>query len=127
MKQLKFLLQLFDGIWSVPLAFALFWLCGIMLQNIFGYTTGVYDPSFIQPLLLSGAIVIGVTNLSVLGLYFTFRGLFRFFYGYKKEGEILNESKQIWQNITSWQKYLLAFSVFFLQRWLRSRYMEHMH
>ena len=59
LKKALYYIQLVDGVWSVPLMFILFWLVGITLQLLFGFGTGIYDPSFIQPLFLAGAIVLG--------------------------------------------------------------------
>lgn len=117
MKKLKFYLQHIDGVWSVPLAFAAFWFAGIFLQFIGGYGAGTYDIGFIQPLFLAAAVVIGATNVAVMGLYFTFRGLYKYLYGEKKDFEdgkkIINYSKIDWTKILPWQRYVIAFSVFF--------------
>lgn len=118
MKKLKFWLQHIDGIWSVPFAFFIFWFVGLSLTALFGYGTGTYDPGFIQPLFLASAVVIGATNVSVWGLFFTFRGLYRYFYGEKKtksngEKYIANYSKSDWLKLSVWQRYLVAFGVFF--------------
>ena len=69
MKRIKFLLQLIDGLWSVPLGF-LFFGSGLLLSSVFGMAVGQYDMAFIQPLFLAGTIVVGATNVAVLGLYF---------------------------------------------------------
>lgn len=113
-KSFKYLLTLFDGVWSVPLAFFAFWILGILLQTIFGFATGTYDMGFIQPLLLAIGVVIGATNAAVFGLYFTFRGLFRFLYGFKDiEGNVINYSKLNWEKLSPWKQYVIAFTVFF--------------
>lgn len=112
--KITYLLQKFDGIWSVPLAFVLFWLVGLLLSAVFGFATGTYDLAFIQPLFLAVAIVIGSTNAAVIGLRFTFRGLHRYLYGQKKEGEIVNYSKEDWLELTPIQRYCFAFGVFVL-------------
>ena len=59
MKRIKFLLQLIDGLWSVPLGFFVFFASGLLLSSIFGVATGQYDMAFIQPLFLAGTIVVG--------------------------------------------------------------------
>lgn len=118
-KKAFYYIQLIDGIWSVPLGFFLFFMCGYLLSLFFGYTVGFYDPSFIQPLFLAATVVIGATNVAVGGLYFTFRGLYRYLYGErridKETGKkyIVNYSKKDWENLLVWQRYLLAFFVFF--------------
>ncbi len=118
MKKLKFILQLIDGIWSVPLVFLLFWFAGTFLQAVFGFGVGAYDPSFIQPLFLAGAVVIGATNFAVGGLYFTFRGLYKYLYGQKqinrvtKQEEHFNYSKMDWKNASVKLRYAIAFGIF---------------
>lgn len=120
LKKIWYYLQLVDGVWSVPLGFFLFFMCGYVLSLFFGYTVGFYDPSFIQPLFLAATIVIGATNVAIGGLYFTFRGLYKYLYGGyypdKKTGEKrrINYSKRDWLNLTIWQRFVIAFSVFFL-------------
>jgi hypothetical protein len=119
MKKLKFILQHIDGIWSVPLVFLSFWLVGLLLQVIFGYGVGAYDPSFIQPLFLAGAIVIGATNFAIGGLYFTFRGLYKYIYGERRVDKITNKNERInfskidWKNASVALRYLVAFGIFF--------------
>ena len=118
-KKLLYYIQLVDGIWSVPLCFFLFFICGYILSMFFGYTTGFYDPSFIQPLFLAATIVIGATNVAVGGLYFTFRGLYKYLYGgyypdkYKGGKKRFNYSKRDWLKLEIWQRFIIAFSVFF--------------
>jgi hypothetical protein len=113
LKKVKFYLQLVDGIWSVPLAFFMFWLVGLFLTYVFGYTTGTYDPGFIQPLFLASAVVIGATNVAVFGMYFTFRGLYRYLYGQKDEtGKYINYSKIDWLKLKAQHRYFVAFFVF---------------
>jgi hypothetical protein len=114
LKKLKFYLQHVDGIWSVPMVFLLFWFLGIALQYFGGVGVGTYDPGFIQPLFLAIVIVIGATNAAVGGLYFTFRGLYRYLYGQRDEkGNLRNYSKENWLKLTAWQRFIILFSVFF--------------
>lgn len=109
-KKTFYLLQLFDGIWSVPLAFTTFWLVGLMLQTYFGFGTGTYDMGFIQPLFLAAAIVIGATNFATVGIFFTFRGLFRYIYGKKQFPT--RTSKEDFAGLTIGQRFLVAFGTF---------------
>lgn len=118
LKKLKFLVQLLDGVWSVPLGFIIFWISGLLLSAVFGYGTGTYDPGFIQPLFLAATIVIGATNIALLGLYFSFRGLYRYLYGQKKTGAngqsyLMNYSKKDWLELKVTHRFLIAFLVFF--------------
>lgn len=111
-KKIKFVLQLFDGIWSLPIGFAIFFFVGYLIQKIFGYTSGFYDPAFIQPLFLSIAVVVGATNAAILGLYFSLRGFFRYLYGSKNhEGTLINFSKIDWKRIAPTHRMLIVLSV----------------
>jgi hypothetical protein len=42
-KKIKYFLQKFDGVWSVPLTIAGFWLLGTILVSVFGFAAGTYD------------------------------------------------------------------------------------
>lgn len=120
-KKIWYYVQLIDGLWSVPLGLLLITLVGYLFASIFGYTTGFYEPSVIQGLFIAVTLVIGVVNGVTLGMYFTFRGIFKWFYGEHRKNpetgklEILNQSKIEWESfITPWQKFKLFFCVFFL-------------
>lgn len=113
MKKFKYYIQLLDGIWSVPLVFFAFWFIGILIQSIFGYGTGSYDPAFIQPLLLATAVVIGATNAGVAGLYFTLRGLHRYIYGTKSQDKFINKSKTDWRHLAPLHRFCIALFVLF--------------
>lgn len=115
---IKYFFALFDGVWSVPLAFVAFWLVGLILTAVFDFAAGTYDIGFVQPLFLAAGIVIGASNISVAGMYFTFRGLFRFFYGYTdRSGLIINESKNLWKDLSPSFRFGIAFTVFFSFFW----------
>ena len=43
MKRIKYLLQLIDGLWSVPLGFFIFFGSGLFLSSVFGMAVGQYD------------------------------------------------------------------------------------
>lgn len=113
-KKIKFYLQHVDGIWSVPLLLFTFWILGFILQLIGGRGVGTYDLGFAQPLLLAVLVVIGATNAAIGGLYFTFRGLYRYLYGQRDEqGRLRNYSKENWLKLTAWQRFIILFTVFF--------------
>lgn len=103
---MKKFLKKFDGLWALPLAFALFVLAGYVLQSIGGFGTGSYDIAFIQPLFLSVAIVIGATNAVVWGLYFTFRDFYKQIYSKTGRTEFSKLNDKF--------KTIVALSVFFL-------------
>lgn len=119
MRGIKYFLQHVHSLWSVPLMFFAYYMVGLLLAALFGYGTGAYDPAFIQPLFLAGAVVLGIANFALLILFFTFKGLYRYLYGKKVKGaaeglKFTNKSKEDWEGLTIWQKFILAFSVFFL-------------
>lgn len=116
LKKAWYYVQHLDAIWSVPLGYILFILTGGLLTYFFGYTTGAYDPAFIQPLFLVATIEIGLSAIAVGGMFFTFRGLYRYIYGHKvQEGDkttITNQSRQDWKTLTVWQRFTVAFGLY---------------
>jgi len=114
MKRIKFLLQLIDGLWSVPLGFFIFLGSGLFLSSVFGMAVGQYDMAFIQPLFLAGTIVVGATNVAVLGLYFTFRTIFYYLYGRVENKVIINISKSDFETLKPIQKICISLFLFLL-------------
>lgn len=112
MKRIKFLLQLIDGLWSVPLGFFIFFGSGLFLSSVFGMAVGQYDMAFIQPLFLAGTIVVGATNVAVLGLYFTFRTIFYYLYGRVENKVIINISKSDFETLKPIQKICVSLFLF---------------
>ena len=112
MKRIKFLLQLVDGLWSVPLGFFIFFGSGLFLSSVFGMAVGQYDMAFIQPLFLAGTIVVGATNIAVLGLYFTFRTIFYYLYGRVENKVIINISKSDFETLKPIQKICVSLFLF---------------
>jgi len=117
MKKLIYYLQLFDGLWSVPLGFFIFFLVGLVLSSFFGMAVGSYDLAFIQPLFLAGTIVIGATNMATLGLMFTFRELFRYLYGRRSKLKnsslnYYNLSKEDFYNLNPLQRLCVSLFLF---------------
>lgn len=115
-KKLKFLLQLWDVFWSLPLMFVAFWLVGLVLTAIFGYATGTYDLGFIQPLFLAICVVNGASAAALGFMFFYCRGLFRYFYGHKnKDGSYFNYSGLDWKKLQPLHRFILFFFVLFAQ------------
>lgn len=109
MKKIIYYLQLLDGIWTVPLGFFIFFFVGLILSSVFGLAVGQYDMAFIQPLFLAGTIVVGATNMAVWGLFFTFKGLYKYLYGYAAPtGIIVNDSKNDFSKLEPIQKICVA-------------------
>ncbi len=114
-KRIKYLLQLFDGIWSLPISFTLFIVAGPLLQSVGGQGAGTYDIGFIQPLFLAIAIVIGATNAAGWGLFFTLRGFHRYLYGNRVPDidspgntKIINFSKIDWKKLQPCTRFAIS-------------------
>ncbi|WP_109301012.1 hypothetical protein [Aquimarina sp. AU474] len=107
MKKLRFLIQLWDGIWSVPIAFSLFIFIAILGQKIFGSGVGFYDPAFWQAALLAAGELIFFNLIVFLGLYFNFRHIWKYYKGEKNENQLINKSKEDFNNIKPWQRLVL--------------------
>ena len=113
-KKLYYRLQLFDGLWSLPLSIIGFWIVGMLLTALFGYSVGTYDVGFIQPLFLAIAVLIGAANAALGFLYFFARGIFKWFYGRKDgAGKRIVDSVVDWQNLRPHQRFHIFFFVLF--------------
>ena len=108
LKSIKYRLQLFDGLWSIPLAFVAF--------TAFGYISSVYfgDPlisiEYLQQVLLAALILVFANFVVFLGINFNFRKLQKDFYS--KELKYYAGIE-----LTTWQKiklYLLVYFAFLL-------------
>lgn len=109
MKKIKYFLHKWDGVWSIPLFFLLFFLVGHILTVAFDNTAGTYDLGLVQPFFLAVLIVVGATNFGVFGLYFTLRGIHHFLYGKKDEnGNVYNASKVAWTSLEAKHKFLIS-------------------
>ena len=104
LKNVAYKFQMFDGIWSIPLAFIAFLLVGTWSMNYFG------DPlisiEYLQQVMLAGLILVFANFVAFLGGYFNFRGLQRYFYS----KELKAETKS---TLTPWQKIKLYLWVYF--------------
>jgi hypothetical protein len=104
LKNVAYKFQMFDGIWSIPLAFIAFLLVGTWSMNYFG------DPlisiEYLQQVMLAGLILVFANFVAFLGGYFNFRGLQRYFYS----KELKLETKT---TFTPWQKIKLYLWVYF--------------
>jgi hypothetical protein len=104
LKSIKYRLQLFDGLWSIPLAFLVF--------IYFGYISTVYfgDPlisiEYLQQVLMAGLILVFANFVAFLGGYFNFRGLQKYFYSQEIKVETRNK-------LTAWQRIKLYLWVYF--------------
>jgi hypothetical protein len=104
MKRIIRKLQLFDGVWSIPLAFIAF--------TFFGYLSSAYfgDPlisiEYLQQVLLAALILVFANFVVFLGINFNFRNLQKSFYS--------KELKQYaGMELNSWQRIKLYLFVYF--------------
>lgn len=126
-KHIRFMLQLWDGVWSIPLAALLFLGSGYLLQWIFTDPVsgqggpGFYDPSFIQAGFYASLMCVFVNTVAWWGLYFNFRAVWRYYVGRrnKEDGKVLNLSKDDFLKQKPWVKIVLLIGlyVFFSVEW----------
>ena len=119
-RKFLFHLQLWDGIWSIFLGGLLFIICGASIQHFFaspddpGAAPGFYDPSFLQAAIYASFIQVCINTAMTLGLYLSFRGLFRYIYGKKKEREVINQSKADLEALKPIQRLVFVSTVYIL-------------
>lgn len=141
-KKFKWFLSLWDGVWSIPIGIMLFTGAGIIIQIFFTDPTvgdgapGFFDPSYIQLAFYVSLIMTFINFTVALGMYFNFRGLFRYFFGRKlkkpstkygddpvlfhsrlKEGDVFNRSRLDFISLTPIQRiclYLIVYMFFSL-------------
>ena len=103
-KLIKYRLQLFDGLWSIPLGFLAFMYAGNLSLTYFG------DPlisiQYLQQVMMAGLILVFANFVVFLGIRFNFRSLQKDFYS--KELKYLASTE-----LTSWQKIKLYLLVYF--------------
>jgi uncharacterized membrane protein len=78
MKKFLYYLQLFDGLWSVPIAFLVFFFGGYASFKYFG--DAIISTEYLQQVLLAGLILIFANFMAFLGGFFNFRSLQGYFY-----------------------------------------------
>jgi hypothetical protein len=96
MKKILRKLQLFDGLWTIPIAFFLFLLAGSYSAEYFG--DGLISTEYIQQVFLAALILVFANFVVFLGGFFNFRGLQNYFYS-KAAKEELGYSSSAWQRI----------------------------
>ena len=97
MKKILRKLQLFDGLWSIPVAFFLFLLAGSYSAEYFG--DGLISIEYIQQVILAALIMIFGNFVVFLGGFFNFRTLQNYFYS-KYAKEEIEYASTPWQRIT---------------------------
>lgn len=104
MKKIIKKLQMFDGIWSIPIAFFLFLLAGSYSAEYFG--DGLISTEYIQQVILAALVMIFANFVVFLGAFFNFRGLQNYFYSKDAKAELEYSS-------TPWQRIVLYLVVYF--------------
>jgi hypothetical protein len=104
LKKLRFHLQLWDGIWSIPFMFGAFIFFGVVLQHFFPQA-GFYDPSFLQAAVFATAVVLFMNTTIWVMIYLNWRHLWRYYKGRKlDDGQVVNQSKVDFENLKPWQR-----------------------
>ncbi len=106
-KSLRYLLQLYDGVWSIPLAFLLFFLAGYGSYTYFG--DALISTEYIQYIVLAAMVMVFANFVVFLGIRFNFRALQREIYNKEVKYEINTY-------LTTWQKvvlYLCLYAFYF--------------
>ena len=104
MKKLIKKLQMFDGLWSIPIAFFVFLLAGSYSAEYFG--DGLISTEYIQQVILAALVMIFANFVVFLGAFFNFRGLQNYFYSKDAKAELEYSS-------TPWQRIVLYLVVYF--------------
>lgn len=104
MKKIIKKLQMFDGIWSIPIAFFVFLLAGSYSAEYFG--DGLISTEYIQQVILAALVMIFANFVVFLGAFFNFRGLQNYFYSKDAKAELEYSS-------TPWQRIVLYLVVYF--------------
>jgi hypothetical protein len=107
LKGLRYKLELFDGFWSIPLAFLLFAISGTVSVAYFG--DALISTEYIQYIVLAAMVMVFANFVVFLGIKFNFRALQREIYNKEVKYEINTY-------LTTWQKvvlYLLLYAFYF--------------
>jgi hypothetical protein len=103
-KSLRYLLQLYDGVWSIPLAFLLFFLAGYASFEYFG--DALISTEYIQYIVLAALVMVVANFVVFMGLYFNFRTLQRMVYSAQIKQQALTD-------LSTWQKIVLYVVLYF--------------
>jgi hypothetical protein len=98
--------QLFDGLWSIPIAFALFIIAGTLSAEYFG--DALISTEYVQYIVLALLIMVFANFVTFLGIRFNFRALQHAVYNREIKNEI--------NNLSTCQKvvlYLVLYAFFF--------------
>jgi hypothetical protein len=106
-KLIRYNLQLFDGLWSIPIAFALFIIAGTLSAEYFG--DALISTEYVQYVVLASLIMVFANFITFLGIRFNFKALQREVYSKEIKYE-LNTYLTTWQKIVL---YLLLYAFYF--------------
>lgn len=98
LKSLRYKLELFDGFWSIPLAFLVFAISGTLSVAYFG--DALISTEYIQYIILAALVMVFANFVVFLGIRFNFRALQREIYNKEVKYEINTY-------LTTWQKVIL--------------------
>lgn len=107
LKGIRYKLELFDGFWSIPLAFLIFAVSGTVSVAYFG--DALISTEYIQFIVLAAMVMVFANFVVFLGLRFNFRALQREVYNRDIRSAIKND-------LSTWQKvvlYLLLYLSYF--------------
>jgi hypothetical protein len=107
LKAITYTLQLFDGIWSIPLAFLLFTVVGTFSYQYFG--DALISTEYLQYVILAALVMIIANFVVFLGIRFNFRALQREIYSNRMK-EALNTDLDTWQKV---KLYMLLYFGYF--------------
>lgn len=95
---------MYDGVWSIPLAFMLFFIAGTLSFEYFG--DALISTEYIQYLVLAALVMVVGNFVVFMGLYFNFRTLQRMIYSAQIK-------QQAAKDLSTWQKILLYVGLYF--------------
>ena len=106
-KFIRYNLQLFDGLWSIPIAFAVFLIAGALSSEYFG--DALISTEYVQYIVLASLIMVFANFITFLGIRFNFKALQREVYSKEIKYE-LNTYLTTWQKVVL---YLLLYAFYF--------------
>lgn len=104
-------LQMYDGIWSIPLAFLGFFLAGKYSYEYFG--DALISTEYIQVVFMAALILIFANFVVFLGINFNFRYLQRYFYSIELRNH-LKSKVSVWRRIKLYLFIYFSFLLLFL-------------
>lgn len=110
LKKLIYKLQLFDGVWSIPLAFVVFSVVGTFSYQYFG--DALISTEYLQLVVLAGLVMVFANFVVFMGIRFNFRALQHQIYS-KQLKEALNTDLTTWQKVSLYMLLYFGYLFFF--------------